>query len=158
VFTRELRAVFGRLDDEPLPDLGMFPQEILEFTSPRGTYFDAFAVHLISTAWLTELERANPRASFDRRRFRPNFLIEPTAGASGRIERDWVGKDVRIGEARLKIEMPTVRCVMTTVAQGDLPKDPSVLRTIVRDSDQNAGVYASVTASGVVAVGDQVEL
>jgi hypothetical protein len=47
---------------------------------------------------------------------------------------------------------------MTTQAQGDLPKDPSVLRTIVRDGAQNLGSYASVVASGRVAVGDVVEL
>jgi hypothetical protein len=57
-----------------------------------------------------------------------------------------------------KIELPVVRCSMTTQPQADLPKDPSVLRTIVRDSDQNVGVYASVTAGGRVRVGDPVEL
>jgi hypothetical protein len=47
---------------------------------------------------------------------------------------------------------------MTTLPQGDLPKDPSVLRTIVRESGQNVGVYASVTGPGSVKLGDPVEL
>lgn len=40
----------------------------------------------------------------------------------------------------------------------DLPKDSTVLRTIVRDAAQNLGMYASVIAPGDVAVGDMVEL
>ena len=47
---------------------------------------------------------------------------------------------------------------MTTLPQGDLPKDPAVLRTIVRESDQAVGVYANVATAGRVADGDAVEL
>ena len=47
---------------------------------------------------------------------------------------------------------------MTTQPQGDLPKDPSVLRTIVRHSNQNVGVYANVLSPGRVKIGDAVEL
>ena len=158
----ELRSQLGRLPSESLPDLAAFPQdflkEILEFTSPRGTYFDAFPLHLLTTAWLDELARRNSSALFDRRRFRPNFLIEPEAKLSGRIENEWCGHEVRIGETRLKIEIPVLRCSMTIAAQGDLPKDPSVLRSIVKDSEQNVGVYASVTTPGRVRIGDIVEL
>jgi hypothetical protein len=47
---------------------------------------------------------------------------------------------------------------MTIQAQAGLEKDPSILRTIVRDADQNLGVYASVVTPGEVRVGDLVEL
>jgi MOSC domain-containing protein YiiM len=47
---------------------------------------------------------------------------------------------------------------MTIQAQAGLEKDPSILRTIVRDADQNLGVYASVVAAGEIRVGDLVEL
>jgi MOSC domain-containing protein YiiM len=47
---------------------------------------------------------------------------------------------------------------MTIQAQANLPKDPSILRTIVRDADQSLGIYASVLESGSVEVGDLVEL
>ena len=40
----------------------------------------------------------------------------------------------------------------------DLPADPTVLRTIVRDAGQNLGVYAAVEQPGRVAVGDRIEL
>jgi len=157
----ELRAILGRLPEEPLPDLATFPQdvlkEILDFASPRGTYFDAFPLHLLTTAWLDDLARANPGARFDRRRFRPNFLIDAKR-ASGKVELDWCGREIRVGEVRVKVEMPVVRCSITTQPQGDLPKDPSVLRTIVRESDQNVGAYASVISAGTVRVGDPLEL
>jgi uncharacterized protein YcbX len=58
----------------------------------------------------------------------------------------------------LKCEIPTVRCGMTMQAQAELEKDPSILRSIVRDADQNLGIYASVIGPGEVRVGDSVEL
>ena len=65
---------------------------------------------------------------------------------------------MRLGNVELRCEIPTARCGMTTHAQAELPKDPSVLRSIVRDADQNLGIYASVFAEGTVSVGDPVEL
>jgi hypothetical protein len=47
---------------------------------------------------------------------------------------------------------------MTTHAADDLPKDPLVLRTIVRDANQNLGVYANVETPGEVAVGHEITL
>jgi uncharacterized protein YcbX len=58
----------------------------------------------------------------------------------------------------LQCEIPTPRCGMTIQAQAGLEKDPSVLRTIVKDADQNLGIYASVTTTGEIRVGDLVEL
>jgi uncharacterized protein YcbX len=154
----ELRAIFGRLPDEPLPDFKRLPAEIFEFTSPLGTYFDAFPVNVLTRASLAALAKRNPSAQFDRRRFRPNLLVEPPDGARGLIEVAWCGRRLRVGGAVLSIAMPAMRCVMTTLAVDELPKDPSVLRTIVRDANQNLGVYATVEECGPVAVGDQVEL
>jgi uncharacterized protein YcbX len=153
----ELREIFGRTADEPLPDLSVFPPEIMEYTSPLGTYFDAFPLHLLTTASLAALAARNPSARFDVRRFRPNVLIE-TAGTAGLVETEWAGRTLHIGGASIKVEIPCVRCVMTTLPQGDLAKDPSVLRTIVSDAAQNLGVYATVTSPGRIAAGDTVEL
>jgi len=154
----ELRQVFGRLPDEPLPDLSVIPQELFEFTSPLGTYFDAFPIHVLTTASLRALAARNPSAQFDRRRFRPNLLVEPLDGGTGLIEFDWCGRTLRIGGSVLGIAIQAMRCSMTTQPVEDLPKDPSVLRTIVRDANQNLGVYATVEQAGPVAVGDLVEL
>ena len=47
---------------------------------------------------------------------------------------------------------------MTTLAQGDLPKDPNVLRTIVQHNEGNAGVLATVVQGGRIKQGDAVNL
>jgi len=154
----ELRAIFGRLPDEPLPDLSVFPQELFEYTSIPGTYFDALPLHVLTTASLREGERLAPSSRFDRRRFRPNVLVEPDDGTRGFVESDWCGRMLRVGGATVQVEMGTARCSMTIQPQGDLPKDPTVLRTIVRHAGQNLGVYASIVTPGPVEVGDRVEL
>jgi uncharacterized protein YcbX len=154
----ELREIFGRTADEPLPDLSVFPAEVMEYTSPLGTYFDAFPLHLLTTASLATLARQAPGSRFDPRRFRPNVLVEPADGSARFPEVDWCGKTLRVGSLRIKVEIPCVRCVMPTLPQADLPEDPAVLRTVVRDGGQNLGVYATVVAPGSVAVGDQLHV
>ncbi|MBM4266868.1 MAG: MOSC domain-containing protein [Deltaproteobacteria bacterium] len=157
-FEKELRQIFGRLPDEPLPDFSVVPPEIFEFTSPLGTYFDLAPLHLMTTASLRALSALAPTARFERARFRPNFLVEPTGGTSGFVETAWCGRKVRVGGVTIGVTIPTMRCSMTTRAVDDLPGDPTVLRAIVRDANQNLGVYATVEAAGEVAVGDPVEL
>ncbi|HUA32267.1 MAG TPA: MOSC N-terminal beta barrel domain-containing protein [Candidatus Binataceae bacterium] len=158
----ELREIFGRTADEPLPDLEPFVKiGLIEFTSPLGTYFDAFPLHLVTTATLKHLGGFNSNARFDVRRFRPNILIELDNAPDDFVEAQWSGKHLRIGAALIDVVGPCPRCVMTTLPQEGLAKDPSVLRTIVKDAAQNVGIYASPASSvalATVAVGDRVEL
>jgi uncharacterized protein len=154
----ELRQVFGRLENEPLPDLSTLPPQILRFTSPFGTFFDAFPFNVLTTASLSAMSSHNPAADFDSRRFRPNVLVETKSGIEGLVEAEWSGRTLRIGTTRIKIEMPTVRCVIPTLDQPGVKKDPSVLRTIVRDAAQNLGAYATIAAGGTIAIGDEVAL
>lgn len=155
---RQMREMFSREADEPIPDLSKMPQEVLEFTSPLGTYFDAFPINLLTTASLQKMAQLNPAAIWDVRRFRPNFVIETVDELEGLVEAGWAGRVLRIGEVELKLEIPCSRCGMTTHPQKELPKDPAVLRTIVREGNQNMGIYASVISTGRVNVGDVVEL
>lgn len=155
-----IRQMLGLGKAEPLPDLNIFPSKVLEeitkFTSPRGTYVDAYPIHLLTTSWLEELQNHSSRSSFKRERFRPNLLIETET--SGLAELDWCGKTLRIGTTELNCEIPTIRCSMTAHETGSLPKDPNVLRTIVQRTDRNVGVYASVLLEGQVNVGDEVQI
>jgi hypothetical protein len=156
--TAEMREIFGRLESEPLPDLSTLPPQILEFTSPFGTFFDAFPFQLLTTASLGALSKCNPTADFDSRRFRPNVLIETQRGIEGLVEAEWSGRTLRIGAIRIKVEIPTVRCVIPTLDQPGVKKDPSVLRTIVRDAAQNLGAYATIASGGTITLGDEVSL
>ena len=154
----QLREGFSREPGEPLPDLSTLPPELIEFTSPRGTYFDAFPIHVLTTASLEMMARLTPAANWDVRRFRPNFLIETNADIKGLVEADWDGRKLLVGGVELKCEIPTVRCGMTIQSQAGLEKDPSILRTIVRDANQNLGIYASVVTAGSVRLADPVVL
>jgi uncharacterized protein len=154
----ELRAIFGREDDEPLPDLSVFPEVILEYESPPGTYVDAFPVLLLTTSALGSLEDALPESVIDVRRFRPNVVID-TGDLPGHPEFDWPGRRIRLGTAVLEVTVPCPRCVMVTRPIDErLPADRSILRHIVRELDQNVGVYANVVKPGSVAVADTAEL
>jgi uncharacterized protein YcbX len=157
-FEEAVRELFSREPDEPLPDLSVFDPELFEFVSPLGTYFDAYPLHLLTTATIDALTRCNPRAAFDVRRFRPNFLIATGEEAEGLAELDWCGRTLRIGRMDAACAIPTPRCGMTTHPQPGLEKDPSILRTIVREAAQNSGIYASVASPGRVELGDEVKL
>jgi uncharacterized protein len=157
----EMRRQFGLLDDEPLPDMSVIPAavmaELMEFASPRGTYFDGFALHLLSTASIAALQRRTPDSLVDVRRFRPNLLVEVTDDEEF-PEFAWIGRHVRIGGLTCRIEMAMQRCSMTTHAQAELPRDRNIMRTLVRETSQNLGVAMSVVEPGSVRAGDTIEL
>jgi hypothetical protein len=87
------------------------------------------------------------------------MVVQTPMGEKDFVENAWIGKIIAIGDAvRLSITGPCPRCVMTTLAQGDLPKDPGILRAIAQHNDANVGVYASVLQGGKVRRGDTVRL
>jgi uncharacterized protein YcbX len=141
-------------DHDWLPDRN----QVFEFPLPAGTFFDCATVHLITTATLERLAALAPGSRFEVRRFRPNFVIESAEQSEGFVENSWIGKTLTIGETILHVDAPCVRCVMTTLSQGRLPKDPSVLRTAVQSNQGNVGVYASVLKGGRVRRGESAAL
>lgn len=157
-FESMARELLKREAGEPGLDYATLPADLLEFTSPPGTYFDLAPLHLLTTASLAAMRRINPDASWDARRFRPNLLIETVPGIEGLAEADWGGRTLRVGGLNLTCSIPTIRCGMVIQPQGELAKDASVLRSIVRDARQEMGIYASAGGSGRIAVGDTIEL
>ena len=70
-----------------------------------------------------------------------------------------MGRELRIGDdVVLEITDHCPRCVMTTLPQGDLPKDSGILFTAARDSEVHVGVYGEVRRAGRVQRGDTVTL
>jgi hypothetical protein len=53
---------------------------------------------------------------------------------------------------------PCPRWVMTTLPQGDLPKDAGILRVAAQHNHANVGVFADVIAGGTTRRGDPVTL
>jgi len=154
-FEAEMRRIFGRTADEPLPDLGAFPEELMRYESPPGTYFDAFPLLIMTRQSLAHLQSLAPDHQFDVRRFRPNLLIDADS-SEALPEREWVGRRLQLGDAEVEITMDCPRCVMTTHGFAGLPKDPGIMRTLVQAVDGNLGVYATVTRPGRVSVDDPV--
>lgn len=139
------------------PDMeGLDPRDtVTEFTLPIGTFFDAGVIHLLTTATLARLAELYPRGRFDVRRFRPNLLLDLGPEATGFVEASWPGSTLRIGdEVRLAVTRPCSRCVMTTLAQADLPEDAGILRTLAKHTRVQIGVYAAVERGGTIRRGD----
>ncbi|MDH5574582.1 MAG: MOSC N-terminal beta barrel domain-containing protein [Nitrospirota bacterium] len=106
-------------------------ETVTDFALPTGTFFDAARVHLLTTATLQALHDGYPQGCFDVQRFRPNLVVDPVGGTTGFAEHAWIGQTLAIGEeVRLCITVPCGRCVMTTLPQRDLPKDPGILMPI----------------------------
>jgi uncharacterized protein YcbX len=147
--------------EEYWPDMeGLdYRDTVTEWELPPGTFFDLAVVHLLTTATIERLRALYPEGRFEVRRFRPNIVVAAGPDQQGFVENDWIGHTIAIGdEVRLRITGPCPRCVMTTLPQGDLPKDAGILRTAAQHNDANVGVYADVIAGGTTRRGDPVTL
>ena len=136
---------------------------VLAMAAPPGTFFDLSPLHVMTTATLAALQSAAPSADFDVRRYRPNVLIDAASG--GFVENDWPGKELSIGECTIRVDLATMRCVMTTLAHGEVGPDRETLRAIARENKIEipglgrwacAGVYATPTTFGELRVEDTV--
>jgi uncharacterized protein YcbX len=147
--------------EEYWPDMeGLdFRDTVTDFELPAGTFFDLAVVHLLTTATIDHLRALYPQGRVEVRRFRPNIVVATGPDEQGFVENDWIGHTVGIGDqVRVRITGPCPRCVMTTLPQGDLPKDAGILRAAAQHNQANVGVYADVIAGGTIRRGDRVTL
>ena len=131
-----------------------------------GTMLDLAALHVVAASTLGMLATEYPTGDWDPRRLRPNMLIED--GDEPEDANGWLGCDLHLGaDAVVHVVGPTPRCVMTTLAQGELPRDREILRTLARVGRREigmlgqfacAGSYAEVVQPGVVRSGDPVRI
>jgi uncharacterized protein YcbX len=140
-------------------------EEDLALGAPAGTFFDFAPIHLVTTATLERLQELHPQGRVDARRFRPNIVVAPRTGGSGFVENDWLRQTLAIGsDVRLYAATPCPRCVMTTLPQGELARDPLVFQTValhakaffapLAKSLPSVGIYATVSRGGRLRCGD----
>ncbi|AXT27176.1 MOSC domain-containing protein [Ruegeria sp. AD91A] len=73
-------------------------------------------------------------------------------------EFDWLGRDVRIGEAVLRVRERITRCMATTANPETGERDADTLRALNSWDHQDFGVYAEVIKGGEIRVNDEVQV
>lgn len=154
----ELKATFDRERNEPLPDFDSLPPSVAEYVVMPGTFFLVAPVHMITTATLARLSHLQPDADWDARRFRANLIIDACPSEADYVEQGWIGKKLKAGRAHIRCTAATPRCGAITRAQRDFGADRDVLRTVVNQADQNAGIYGQMHTAGIINEGDEVWL
>jgi uncharacterized protein YcbX len=154
----DMMAIFGLEEGEPFPDFSEFPKEAFAYASPPGTFFDAYPLLVLTTNAIARLQSAAPDTRIDERRFRPNIVIDASDQDDGYIEEQWKGKFLAIGKTVVELMLPCPRCVMTTIGFGDLPREPKIMRALVKENHHKLGIYARVVKPGKISANDPVEL
>jgi uncharacterized protein YcbX len=175
---REVELFSGHVDDAHgemiWPDVkGYAPEAVIEAVAtevmedgdrlgdwPMGSrtskFVDATDVHVLTTSTLRALAQQEPEVTFDERRFRPNVLLE--VAEDGFVENEWPGATLTFsGGVTLLVDIMTVRCVMTTLAQPGLERDRRVLQTIAGvnrlEVPQYGGAWACAGVAATVGTG-----
>jgi uncharacterized protein len=146
VFSPELAIDIGRRHGAPVEMMHL----------DRGI-FDEAAISLIASATVSEIGRLSAQPP-DVRRFRPNMLI--ATGRSVAFEEDeWVGGVLSFGDPgtpAIAITNRDERCSMVNLDPDSAHTSPEFLKAIVRERNNKAGVYGTVTRRGRLAVGQPV--
>ena len=122
----------------------------------RGSY-DAAPISLISRQTVACIAEESG-TEVNPWRFHPNLLVDLQDGAAFE-ELNWVGRILRIGDtARVATTEADQRCVMITLDPETAISSPSVLRSVVQQHNQCAGVYGTVLTPGEVRLGDAIAL
>jgi len=117
-------------------------------------------ITIVSEESVDELARRAGVGEVDGRRFR---MLVHLSGCRPHEEDEWIGSEVAVGDARVRVLEPVARCAITTTNPETGARDLDTLRTIAAyrglRSGKNAdfGVFGEVVTPGRVRVGDAVE-
>jgi uncharacterized protein YcbX len=132
----------------------------VELMNLKHGIFDDASVSVISLATIAGIGR-EAGAELDRRRFRPNIVLE-THGPEAFAEDGWVGGTLVFGDSEprpaVSVTARDVRCMMINLDPDTARQDARVLKTVVRLNENNAGVYGTVVRAGRLRVGQAVSL
>lgn len=150
-----VRTPAGAVFDVTDPALAaeLWPQGARVIKQNQGV-FDTFPLSLITTQTIGRLGETIG-AGLDVQRFRPNILIE-AAEQSPFLEDSWVGRVLRIGDLRMRVDKRDGRCVVITIDPTTTERNPAILRAVARDRQGCLGVYGSTVQPGRAALNDHV--
>lgn len=144
-------AVFDVTD--PALSAELYPDGARVIRQSRGT-FDAFPLSLITTQTIANLGEIVGE-QLDAQRFRPNILVE--AASDGPFPEDaWVGRVLRLGDVRMRVDKRDGRCVVITIDPVTSKRNPAILRGVADERQGCLGVYGSTVKPGRVAINDSV--
>lgn len=115
---------------------------------------DGSPLSLVGTAslrWCAEHWGGTP----DPRRIRTNVVLDTDEPF---LEEEWVGREVALGSARLRISERTPRCRMVDLSQDGVEVEEPWLKVLGQERDLCLAVYADVVQPGTVSLGDRVRL
>lgn len=153
--TAEGRAAIEAYFAENFADALRGPPKIL--SSPGYSFSDLAApvISIINLASVASLEGVIGRP-VNPLRFRGNLHV---TGWDAWYERGLIGRELKIGEVRLKVIDEIVRCAATNVDPVTAERDMEIPKTLMRHFDHNfCGIYAEVIAGGQIAPGDNIEI
>lgn len=149
VFGHELAVEVGGRHGSPV-----------EMTHLDRGIFDEASVSLITSATVGEMAALVGHRP-DVRRFRPNILISSQPSVAF-AEDDWVGGVLTFGEgddaAAIAVTNRDERCSMVNYDPDSAHRTPELLKAVVRERDNKAGVYGTVLRCGPLAVGQPLYL
>ncbi len=149
-----------RWDEELLREFQQFTRVKISMKSYRpksggGTGIDDSHILIVTDRSLLRLEALWGK-ELDPRRFRANLIV--SLNDEEAEESEWIGKNVTIGSAELRIDKGCERCAMIGLHPDTQERDPSLLKVVNKELKLIFGVYASVVKPGAIAVGDKVLL
>ena len=90
-----------------------------------------------------------------RHRWRSNIWID---GQAPWAEFNWIGKDIAIGGAILRVKEPTTRCISTAANPDTGQRDADTLGALQHFGHQDFSVLAEVIQDGTIAIGDSLQV
>jgi uncharacterized protein YcbX len=123
---------------------------------PRS-FFLVSPFHVISTATLAYCLQKLPEADWSIQRFRPNLIIDTGSQTTGLLEQSWIDKRITLANLAVDCTGTTLPCGAIIRAQQGLPYDKSMLRTVIKEAQQNLDIYGLIVETGLICVGDSIE-
>ena len=138
--------------------MGQDARGALRFAEVPGHAFTDIAPKAVSIIGLESVAALGAKMgqALDPLRFRANIYV---SGGTPFAELEWVGREILLGNARLRVFKRTQRCAATEVNPDTAERDakpPRALREYYGHAD--LGIYAEVLGGGRVAVGDPLQL